>query len=515
MLQDINCPKCKYLFPVTQARHPVGVDCPKCDTGLTVEFRKRPAPVDPGEPPYEVLVEPGKPLNTAATSAASAKKLRHEEDEEETEAPGMGGSSFLVVFSALFASLLSIAALGATGYFLFTNLDTSDAALNNINTTPAPNANPGNKFPVLKGPGPAPVGPFGPPGTTPQPKSFDLKPLTGPVPPIQEVSLPAELSTIALPSKVGAVAVGGGGRYVVMHFPERGLLGVLDANTGKIQATPADTGDVKLAAGLTRLVMLVPNAKIMRIYTLPDLKKLYDASSPVEGLGSIAMGARTNGPMIGVGTFGGIHVMDVKDDGVQENENGRMDKLEMHWGGANLRATPDGMAYLTCEGYDRGKKTKLAFVEGKQWKRREFSIPLPFAGADGNLYGNGLVANLQGVDLRAGGVGAGSGAWYIPAVCGASGAFLKVVQAQGRGADNQKAVTMTIHRKGNANAPAAGTPQLTGLPEFAGLFDPWGNPASDHPLDCHFFLFPEAKLLAIISANKDKLILRKVEMPTP
>ena len=60
--------------------------------------------------------------------------------------------------------------------------------------------------------------------------------------------------------------------------------------------------------------------------------------------------------------------------------------------------------------------------------------------------------------------------------------------------------------------PVAGTPTFTDLPEFDGIIDVWGNIGGDKPLDHHFFLIPEAKLLVILTGTKDKLILRKVDL---
>lgn len=122
---DATCPKCKQVFPVTEARHPVGVECTGCATDLTIEYRKRPSPIDPGTHPYELLVKAGKPVAMGQDAATAPKKKRHEDDEDETK--GTGGSMTIVVIAGLGALFLALGGLGTTGYFLFTNLDTSDA----------------------------------------------------------------------------------------------------------------------------------------------------------------------------------------------------------------------------------------------------------------------------------------------------------------------------------------------------------------------------------------------------
>ena len=271
--------------------------------------------------------------------------------------------------------------------------------------------------------------------------TFEFAPVTGPLPPIKPASLSADALTLPLGSKAGAVAIGGGGRYIVMHFPESGQLGVFDVNTALMSLLPTDNGEVKLAAGLSRIVTLVPNANTMRVFSIvepkgPDQKltvqKLFDSSCPVNGIGSIALGSKTNGPVIGVGTFGDIHVLDISGDGVLEIEEGRSrDNVKLNWGGCLLRATPDGMGYISCDNLDKRARAKIAYVDNKRWTERDMDMA-PFPGADGLLYGNGIVMNLKGDKLKYGGIGLGSDEWFVPAACGNTGENVLEGRSNGR-----------------------------------------------------------------------------------
>ena len=60
---DANCPKCRHVFPITEARSMIGVSCPGCETELTAEFRKRATP-EPGQHPYELFVSLGRPAGS-------------------------------------------------------------------------------------------------------------------------------------------------------------------------------------------------------------------------------------------------------------------------------------------------------------------------------------------------------------------------------------------------------------------------------------------------------------------
>jgi hypothetical protein len=519
MPQDLNCPKCKHVFPVTEARHPVGVQCPGCEAELTAEFRKLATPV-PGQPPYELLVKVGKPAGSPPT-LPGGKKLRLDEDEEGKKRGG--GSMAVVVVAGVGALLIALGGLGATGYVLFTNLDTSDATINNLNSGkggsggPKGGGTPGGGGPKGGGPKGGTPGGGGGPVEPPKPKdTFELKPVTGALPKITPPTLAADPTTVDLGGKVGQVAVGGGGKYIVMHFPDKGELQVFDASTGRIAATaPADTGDVRLAAGLSRVVLYVRGPKIFRVYSLPDLTKQFDASVDlVFSATSIALGSRTDGPLLVDAGFGELRLYDITGGSMTEIEGAR-GKPGVHSTDNGLRAAPDGTAFATFDGFGNGQKTIVLTTAGRKWQvpaGAKDANQVPFPGVDGNFYGNGVVVNKAGQDQRFGGVGTASNNWYVPAV--SSGKyFLKIVPTTtGSGGKTKKTITVTVHESKKANTPVTGTPAFTGLPEFDEIVDVWGNIASDKPLDRHFFLVPEAKLLVILAGSKDKLVLRKIDL---
>jgi hypothetical protein len=124
-----------------------------------------------------------------------------------------------------------------------------------------------------------------------------------------------------------------------------------------------------------------------------------------------------------------------------------------------------------------------------------------------------VVIDRNGRDQKFGGVGTGSNQWYIPAI--SSGKyFLKIAPTTiAANPFPKKTIAITVHESKNAGRPVAGTPTFTGLPEYEGIVDAFGNLGFDQVYDQHFFLVPEAKLLVILTGSKDKLILRKVDLP--
>ena len=518
MPQDVKCPKCTHAFPVTEARHAFTVACPRCEAELTAEFKKPAVPPEAGQPHYELLVKAGAlPGNTAPPPVPRKKK-----DEDEDEAKRKGGSAMVVLVSGGLGLLFVLGGLSLTGWYLFTQIEIETASPSRSSSSSSSSTPKGTnpKGVTPKGTGPKGTNVFVPP-VVPDPfippapvfpskpkDTFDLRPAVGPLPAITEPALPADPSNADLGGKAGQIAVGGGGRYIVMHFPDNGKLGLFDVSTAQLYRTDADNGDVRLAAGLSRAVIYSPSANIMRVYEIPSMTKLYEGASPAHGLRSIAMGSRTNGPVLGVGTFGDPVLVELGANELKEVEGARKERAELHWNA--LRASPDGTAFTTFDGFRNNQKTTLLTFENRQWKVQKDIGEVPFPGTDGNLYGNGMVMNRSAQDQRFGGVGAGSNQWFVPAVSG-NGYFLKVVPKDiGVGFKAKKSMTVTVHANRNSVATVA-TVNLEGLPEFDDLMDRFGRQPAV-ALDQHLFLVPEAKLIITLTASKDRLVLRRLDL---
>ena len=257
-----------------------------------------------------------------------------------------GGGMGIVVVAGLGALILAVAGLGGTAYLLFTNLDTSDATLNNLS------AHSDNKGGVPPGPPTPPRGGAFPGGDDPGPfnprnqrDTFQLRPVAGTVPPISppgaiDAAVP---QTILLPGRVGAIAVGGGGRYIVFHFPEQGRLAVFDANVGDLTTSEGmENGAIQLAAGATKVVVSVPNTRNYRVYSLPELKRENEFEPPLfHGGRAIAMGSRTNGPLLCVDPFGHVVLMDIASGKPIEGSD-----QEIQLPNGQLRAAPNGKLFV-------------------------------------------------------------------------------------------------------------------------------------------------------------------------
>jgi hypothetical protein len=508
---DLNCPKCEFVFAVTEARHPVGVQCPGCEAELTAEFRRVPVP-EPGEHPYELVVSVGSPAGSVAP-AAGKKPLPLDDDGDRRG----GGSMVMVVMVAMTALVIMLGGLGVTGYYLFTHMDppeTSSSSSGGGFTSGGGGKTKGN---VPKGggnPTPGPGWPGGNPGggnTVPPPKKkatrFELNPVNAPLPPIPQTNIPAVGQTVVLPGVVGTASVGGGGRYIVMHFPQQNRLTVFDTSTGElVKSTPVDPGDAQVAAGANR-VLVYAGGKF-HAYSLPDLNKIFEDKSPMFfPLHGIAMGSRANGPLLMVDPFGEVVLADVSGSGVTEIDATR-GKPGIH---ANMpKASADGKMFTSTGGFGSDGKTVILTEWGGQWKTVSAEVhgggyPSP----DGRyVFGNDAVADGRTgfAILSKKPAAGGTRSWYVPATSGSY--YVKLTEVKKGNAPGQQALAVSIHT--NPRAEKVVLQNLGETAEAQGLVDWFGG--NSVPLDRHVFLIPEAKLLATLTSSKDKLVLRKVEI---
>ena len=96
--------------------------------------------------------------------------------------------------------------------------------------------------------------------------------------------------------------------------------------------------------------------------------------------------------------------------------------------------------------------------------------------------------------------------WLVPATSGTS--FLKLTEKrEGIGAKAKVTQALTVHADQD---PQRAVLTIGELPELEGLVD-WRSGVPP-PLDRHLFYVPQAKLLAVLPASRDRLVLRRVEM---
>jgi hypothetical protein len=499
---DANCPQCQHTFPVTEARHPFTVSCPKCDGDLTVEFRKPSVQPEPGEPHYELLVKPGALPGTGGPPPAPKRKS---DDDEDVRG---GGSMMVVLLSGGLGLLFVMLGLGVTGWYLFTQVDMSSGYANrnnnfNNNNRPPNNNNNNNR------PNPQP---WQPDPWQPQPKkvidTFDLRPVNGR---LDRITPPVGLQvndpkTILLDGTVETVSVGGGGRYIVLAFPAAGRLQVFDASTGEITNSvnvPSEYGR-QIAAGANKVAVKTNQSKRYRVYSLPNLQQEgeFELSGVFDAVG-IAMGSRTNGPLLAIDPFGEAQLVDLSTNTVIEGSKAKVDAPRNR-----LSATADGKLFFGGDSYNDRDRFKMIDEFDKRWRVRDPNATAAYIAPNGQrIYAKDQILSSTGSQLAGKPTGVNESVWYVPAVTSTGDYFMSVYERRRQGA-TPETVVLTLLRGTNVNAPVLTA--WSGLEETKGLASAFFN-ATD-PLDKHLFLIPEAKLLVILNKNRTQLVVRKLNI---
>ena len=117
---------------------------------------------------------------------------------------------------------------------------------------------------------------------------------------IKRPTLEGKVSVRKLSAPVADVAVGGAGRFLVLHLPSRHKLAVFDVNTAEVVGyIPVKDHSARFAAGSQSVVVLLPGAGTMERWSLKTLERDIATPLPVKGvIMSVAMGSASKGPLL-------------------------------------------------------------------------------------------------------------------------------------------------------------------------------------------------------------------------
>ena len=114
-----------------------------------------------------------------------------------------------------------------------------------------------------------------------------------------------------LPGIASDIAVGGGGRYLVLHLPKLKKLAIFDVNEAKItRYVPLTEDKVVYAAGLEKLVVGLTAKGILERWDLQTGEKELTRSSPgAADIGRVLIGSASRGPVLVNDTFVGLDTL--------------------------------------------------------------------------------------------------------------------------------------------------------------------------------------------------------------
>jgi hypothetical protein len=121
-----------------------------------------------------------------------------------------------------------------------------------------------------------------------------------PAPWVKLERLDADRLVRKLPGTVADVAVGGGGRFLVLHIPSQRQLAVFDVNEARVvKYLPVPEDNVAIAAGMDKLIVALPNARVLQRWSLTTFEREATAQQDFPGtVDSLTMGSASSGPLL-------------------------------------------------------------------------------------------------------------------------------------------------------------------------------------------------------------------------
>jgi hypothetical protein len=347
----------------------------------------------------------------------------------------------------------------------------------------------------------------------PPPGGLDLKPddkpakevgkVMGPPPGELDIKPPVgdrERKVVTLPATVNDVAVGGRGRFLLLHLSRLRKLAVFDVNqTRVVKEIALDADKIVLTAGRTKFVVVDPNTYTvqrwsLKTFTLEASGTLKMKVPPV----AVAMGSSSDGPLV----ISGVDYPNLGETVFFDLQ--KMQRIEMAFNPHNffetsprvfLRASSDGKVFA-CQAHESAAVQTCIWNEGKVQKYQggggSFPVPAPDGGTICTSQGR-FTPEMRPLD--------GPKSYFLPSH---QGPYYLSLPDVGRSPEQRKG-TITVHAAGDGKMLVA----LTAVAEVKGL-----NPQDRGlpPIDKRIHFLPNARLLLTIPDTCDRLVLYRLDV---
>ncbi|HJT78492.1 MAG TPA: hypothetical protein VJ739_14910, partial [Gemmataceae bacterium] len=340
--------------------------------------------------------------------------------------------------------------------------------------------------------------------------TLDLRPLTAapspaaPGAPGEERSSPpvelkapalaAERTVVPLPAAVGGVAVGGGGRYLVLHLPALRKLALFDVNVARVVhyfPLPADA--VQFTAGRDLLFIGLPADGRVQRWSLSTRRREQETAWPLRGpMKSLVMGSDADGPLLAGGVFLDAHTL--RPLPFQEPEK----PFLPHDDGTAVRASADGQLYgLWRPGNPFGAFTYvLGDRRFQEAARNQQMVGYVLPGPAGDVVYTQV--GLRSPRGRA--LGAEGGFWGNRLIPAARGNYYLAIDAQG---PSHRGPCVYVAGDDRPLVRLAGVE----LGEEVNVRD-----SDVFPTDRRIHFVPAAKVIITIPVTNDRLVLYKADV---
>jgi S1-C subfamily serine protease len=341
-------------------------------------------------------------------------------------------------------------------------------------------------------------------------------------PKISPVQIGEAQTEVKLPSDISDVAVGGGGRFLILHLRRLRQLAIFDVNAAKIvKYLPLDSDNIIFTAGAEKLIVVSVDQSTISRYSLQTFEREVTAQMPVAGtINAIAMGANSRGPLLVVASSGTEQLSPAGFSLVDPNTlalKSTLSKVKNHYqhyrDRVRIRASTDGTVFCMwgTGGSPSGLQTMIIDGNDAQTYYLHDSFAAAIPSPDGRIiYTPSGILNSE---LAATGSTAalGNGSMRIPAI---QGNYYLEIDATGRigvwlAGEPRALVTLPpVDNFGIAEGFSAGLGAFppTISPRISGAS---GNAFFDR--DKHIHFIPDARLIIAIPKTNDRLILQQFE----
>jgi S1-C subfamily serine protease len=313
---------------------------------------------------------------------------------------------------------------------------------------------------------------------------------------------------VRLTGAVSDVAIGGGGRYLILRLAAKKKLAIFDVQLGKVaKELPLLEEVVHFAAGANQLAVVYPNAKLIHLWNLATFERDRSGQLPdsltQDSIHQICMGSASLNPLF---------VYLPKEKRTLAMDLKSLQTVEVHWqhwapnngyGPQNMRAAPDGTMLIGWGGGWAGLGI-ATFNDGQQGETNEklefwagagaYALP----SADSQLiftpWGivNRAFTSAKVPDLK--------GAFVMPAA--EPGYFLSLPAMCNVGTEPPKA-----QPAGEVSFYSQDRNRLFFLKDLEEL-----KAKSDLPWEKRIHYYPRAGLLLTMGDSGDRLVLRRVDL---
>jgi hypothetical protein len=298
----------------------------------------------------------------------------------------------------------------------------------------------------------------------------------------------------AMPSTIRDVAVGGGGRFLLLNLAKVRKVAVFDVRAARVvKYIPVAEDDVKVAAGRDKLVVVLPDHSVVERWSLATFER--EMAVPLaarQKVTAVALGSASQGPVL-VGTAGRISFLDLRtlrplDVRAPVDEPGGIDER------TRVRASADGRTFglWRADSYPQGLRTVVLIGRQLQVHVERGSAGHLTPGPDGNTIFTGR--GLYTVQLKPLREDNDAGAAYcVPATHGTL--YLSV---------NPRDGSLAVHMVGHLGPLA----RLTDV-EVPDLGD---GDRESFPGDRRLNLIPDAKVIVTIPISNDRLVVQRFDL---